>query len=262
MKMTKGVRSTVAVRVAVVGVTLMFLAGCAASQTMISKRNLDVQTKMSETIFLDPVGPDKKVIFVEIRNTSDKDNFDIDHSIKDAVSKRGYRITQNPDEAYYRLQANVLSVAKTDPTAAQQALAGGYGGPLMSALGGAAAGAAIGGMAGGTYAAAGMGAGAGGLVLGGAELITGALVKDVTFMVVTDVQVVEKAAEGVLIRQDNQQNLKQGIGGSQQQTSSEVTKHKKYRTRVVSTANKANLDYEDAAPALAQGLTRSLAGLF
>lgn len=262
MKMTADSRLFAVVHVALAGAVVMLLSGCAASQTMISKRNLDVQTKMSETIFLDPVGPDKKVIFVEVRNTSDKDNFDIVTPIKDAITKRGYRITQNPDEAHYRLQANVLSVAKTDPTAAQQALAGGYGGPLMSALGGAAAGAAIGGLAGGSYATAGIGAGAGALVLGGAEMVTGALVKDVLFMVVTDVQVVEKAAEGVIVRQDNQQDLKQGIGGSQQQTSSEVTKYKKYRTRVVSTANKANLDYEEAAPALTQGLTRSLAGLF
>jgi hypothetical protein len=29
-----------------------------------------------------------------------------------------------------------------------------------------------------------------------------------------------------------------------------------------STANKANLDYEEAVPALTQGLTRALAGLF
>ena len=261
MKMTEGVPSTTVGRVALAGLALMVLSGCAASQTMISKRNLDVQTKMSETIFLDPVGPDKKVIFVEVRNTSDKDNFDIAAPITTAIAQRGYRITQNPDEAYYRLQANVLSVAKTDPTAAQQALAGGFGGPLLSAVGGAATGAVIGGLAGG-YPGAGIGAGVGGLAFAGAEVVTGALVKDVTYMVVTDVQVVEKAAEGVIIRQDSQQNLKQGIGGTQQQTSSEVTKHKKYRTRVVSTANKANLDYADAAPALAQGLTRSLAGLF
>ncbi|MBS0154308.1 MAG: complement resistance protein TraT [Nitrospira sp.] len=262
MRSMMGLPSFTVGRVVVVGFGLVFLAGCAASQTMISKRHLDVQTKMSETIFLDPVGPDKKVIFVEVRNTSDKDNFDIAAPIMDAIAKRGYRITQNPDEAHFRLQANVLSVAKTDPTAAQQALMGGYGGPLMSAVGGAAAGAAIGGLAGGTYGAAGIGAAAGGLAFAGAEVVAGALVKDVTFMVVTDVQVVEKAPEGVIIRQDNQQNLKQGVGGSQQQTSSEVTKHKKYRTRVVSTANKANLDYEEAAPALTQGLTKSLAGLF
>lgn len=66
----------------------------------------------------------------------------------------------------------------------------------------------------------------------------------------------------MIVRQDNQQNLKQGIGGTEQQTSSEVTKNKKYRTRVVSTANKANLDYEEAVPALTQGLTQALAGLF
>lgn len=261
MKRTEGLRVIQGGYVVVAGMALLFLSGCAASQTLIGKRNLDVQTKMSETIFLDPVGPDKKVIFVDVRNTSDKDNFDIAAPIKDAIAKRGYRITQNPDEAHYRLQANVLSVAKTDPTAAQQALTGGYGGPLLSAVGGAATGAVIGGLAGG-YAGAGIGAGVGGLAFAGTELITGSLVKDVTFMVVTDVQVVEKAPEGVIVRQDNQQNLKQGIGGTEQQTSSEVTKNKKYRTRVVSTANKANLDYEEAAPALSQGLTRSLAGLF
>ncbi len=119
MQRTEGLRAIQVGRVAVAGMALLFLVGCAASQTMISKRNLDVQTKMSETIFLDPVGPEKKVIFVDVRNTSDKDNFDIATPIKDAIAKRGYRITQNPDEAHYRLQANVLSVAKTDPTAAR-----------------------------------------------------------------------------------------------------------------------------------------------
>jgi hypothetical protein len=36
----------------------------------------------------------------------------------------------------------------------------------------------------------------------------------------------------------------------------------KYRTRVVSTANKVNLQYEEAAADLTNGLTRSIAGLF
>ncbi len=258
MRTIMGLRSCAVGRVAVAGVGLMFLAGCAASQTMISKRNLDVQTKMSETIFLDPVGDEEKVMYIEVRNTSDKDNFDIEGPIRDAMTKRGYRVTKNPKEAYYRLQANVLQVGKTDATAAQAALQAGYGGGLTV---GAVAGAGIGAAAGGwTGAAAG---GLAGAVVGGAtEMVTGSLVKDVYFSVITDVQIVEKAAEGVIIRQDSQQNLAQGMGGTQQQTSSEVTKFKKYRTRVVSTANKANLDYEEAAPALTQGLTRSLSGLF
>lgn len=261
----RGLQTSGLVRFTVGGVALMFLSGCAASQVMISKRNLDVQTKMSETIFLDPVSPDKKVMYVEVRNTSDKDNFELESSIKDAVTKRGYRVTQNPDEAYYRLQANVLQVGKTDVAAAAAALQGGYGGPIaLGAVAGAGVGMAAGGGLGtvGGYRGAAVGGLVGGAVGGLTEFATGSFVKDVLFMVVTDVQVSEKAADGVIVRQDSQQNLKQGMGGTQQQTTSEVTKHKKYRTRVVSTANKANLEYEEAAPALTQGLTRSLSGLF
>ena len=33
----------------------MVLSGCAAVHTSIAKKDLDVQTKMSDTIFLDPV---------------------------------------------------------------------------------------------------------------------------------------------------------------------------------------------------------------
>ena len=258
MKRTRNSRSLAAACVAMAGVALMLLSGCAASQTMITKRNLDVQTKMSETIFLDPVGPEQKVMYVEVRNTSDKDNFDLEGPIKAAMTKRGYRVTQDPKEAYYRLQANVLQVGKNDVTAAQAALQAGYGGALtVGGLAGAGVGAAAGGW---TGAAAG---GLAGAALGGAtEFVTGSLVKDIYFTVITDIQVVEKAADGVVVRQDSQQNLAQGMGGTQQQTSSEVTKFKKYRTRVVSSANKANLDYDEAAPALTQGLTRALSGLF
>ena len=231
--------------------------GCAATHTAIAKRNLDVQTKMSDTIFLDPVGPAKKVIFVEVRNTSDKTNFDIVSTIKQAMAKKGYRVTENPDEAYYRLQANVLQVSKGKPEEAQAALAAGYGG----ALAGAVAGATVGGATHG-WTGAGIGAGAGGILGSIMETATDAYVQDVLFMVVTDVQVVEKAQEGVIVRQDSAQNLAQGMGGTQQQTSSEVTKFKKYRTRVVSTANKVNLEYDEAASLLTEGLTRSLSGLF
>ncbi|RMF60974.1 MAG: conjugal transfer protein TraT, partial [Calditrichaeota bacterium] len=94
------------------------------------------------------------------------------------------------------------------------------------------------------------------------ETVADAYVKDVTYMAITDVQLVEKAPKGVIVRQDSAQNLAQGMAGTQKQTYSEVTKLKKYRTRVVSTANKVNLEYEEAAPELTKGLTRVLAGLF
>jgi hypothetical protein len=42
---------------------ISILSGCAAVHTSIAKKDLDVQTKMSDTVFLDPVGPDKKTVF-------------------------------------------------------------------------------------------------------------------------------------------------------------------------------------------------------
>jgi outer membrane lipoprotein SlyB len=235
---------------------LFILSGCAAVHTSIAKKDLDVQTKMSDTVFLDPVGPDKKTIFVQIRNTSDKP-FEIEGSIMSAIAARGYRVTQDPEAAHFRLLCNVLNVSKASPTAAEAALAGGYGG----VLGGVAVGGAVGGAAGGWTGAA-VGGAAGGLLGGVVETVANASVKDVTYMVVTDIEITEKARPGVIVRQDSRQDASQGIGGSRRQTSSEVTTVKKYRTRIVSTANKANLEYEEAAPPLTAGLTRSISGLF
>ncbi len=236
---------------------LAVLAGCAAVHTSIAKKDLDVQTKMSDTIFLDPVGPEKRVIFLDVRNTSDKSNFDILLPVKQALQSRGYIISNDPEAAHYWLRANVLSVDKASPTAAETALHSGYGGSLA----GAAAGAAIGGGLGG-WSGAGIG-GLAGVVVGGAvETIADAAVKDVTYMVVTDIEIAEKAKDGVLIKQDSLQDAKQGIGGSRRQTSSEVSDRKKYRARVVSTANQVNLEYEAAAPSLTSGLVRSISGLF
>lgn len=209
------------------------LSGCAAVHTSIAKKDLDVQTKMSDTIFLDPVEPSQKTIYLNVRNTSDKTNFDIAQPVVRVLESKGYTIITDPKKAHYWLQVNVLSVDKASPTAAQAALGAGYGGALTGAA-----------------------------AFGIADTIAGAAVKDVLFMAVTDVEIAERAEDGVIIRQDNQQDAKQGIGGARRQTSTKVSNMSKYRTRVVSTANKVNLQYEEAAPDLTNGLTRSISGLF
>lgn len=240
----------------ILAVTLL-LNGCAAVHTSIAKKDLDVQTKMSDTVFLDPVGPDKKTIYVDIRNTSDKSNFDILATVKRSLSAKGYTITSDPDRAHYWLRANVLSVDKASPTAAESALHAGYGGSLA----GAAVGAGIGGLAGG-WGGAGIGGLAGGLAGAAIETVANAAVKDVTYMAITDIEVSEKAKRGVVVRQDSRQHAKQGIDGGRTQTSSEVSDKKQYRIRVVSTANKANLEYPEAEQPLTEGLARSISGLF
>ena len=236
---------------------LSLLAGGATTQVAIAKRNLEVSTRMSDAVFLDPVGGDKRTAFIYVRNTSDRPNFDIEGPLKYAITGRGYRIVNDPEEAHFKLQAQVLSVSKMSVTAAEAALGAGYGGAI--------AGVAIGGVAGatttGTAQGTAIGAVASGIVGDIAETIANAAVKDVTFVAITDVQISERAREGVVGSRELEVDAQQGMGGSEQSTFTEETTEKRYRTRIISTANKVNLQYEDAAPLLNEGLTRVLSGV-
>ena len=59
-------------QLAVVGLiaSTLALSGCGAMSTAVKKRNLDVKTQMSETIWLEPSS--EKTVYLQIRNTSDK----------------------------------------------------------------------------------------------------------------------------------------------------------------------------------------------
>jgi hypothetical protein len=230
------------------------LAACGATTTAISKRNLDVQTKMTESIFLDPVPPDERTVFVQVRNTSDKPDFDIEPAVRASIESRGYRVVADPTQAHYLLQANVLQAGRNTDEAAENVFAGGFGSMV---LGGAA------------------GAGAGrvlsenpGLIIGGAlagaavSAIADAFVQDVTYSIISDVQVSERAGEGVVVTESARQDLSEGTSGNRVLSSTETSDWKRYRTRVMSKANKANLEFEEAAPDLVAGLTRSISGIF
>jgi len=223
----------------ILAVLVITLAGCAAVHTTIAKRSLDVQTRMSDAVFLDPVGPDKRTVFVQVRNTSDKPNFDLEGPIKNAIRGKGYQVLDDPEAAHFKLQAQILSVSKASVTAAEAALNGGYGAPLAGITAGAVAGVATGGSSQNMAVAGVAGAIVGGLV----ETVANAAVQDVFFVAITDVQISQKARAGVTGQRDLQVDASQGIGGAETTTLSEVTDAKRYRTRVMSTANKDNRQY-------------------
>jgi len=233
---------------------LVVFSGCAATQTAISKRNLDVQTKMSATVFLDPVAPEQQTVFIQVRNTSDKE-LHLDAAIANAIRGHGYKIVNNPNDAHFMLQASVLQVGKMDPSAAQAALLGGYGGALEGGAIGIAAAMASNNRNAASY---------GGFGLLGAAVgtIANAAVKDVTYTMITDLQISERAAQGVVVNQQTDTNMAQGTATQVSQQSKSVSQWKRYRTRIVSTAEQVNLDFKDAIPELEHGLTRSISGIF
>lgn len=229
------------------------ISGCSAVHTMVKKRNLDVQTKMSETVFLEPSAPSKRTVFLSIRNTSDKD-IQIEQPIISAIQSRGYTISNDPEKANYMIQANVLQVGKSDLRTAEGALSSGFGGAL--------AGAALGAGMGGYSSNSGRSVLAGGLIGAAAGVVGDALVDDTFFIMITDLQIRERPLAGEKIVQTQQTAAGQGSATTlNQQVSGGAVNWKSYRTRVVSTANQANLEFEEAKAPLQDGLVRSISGM-
>jgi hypothetical protein len=217
--------------------------------TAIKKRNLDVKTQMSQTVWLEPSS--EKTVYLQIRNTSDKDMSDLQTILAQDLRAKGYTVTSSPDSAYYWIQANVLKAEKMDLRQAQGFLSTGYEG--------AAAGAALG--AGITaYNTTSGGAILGvGLATGLVGMAADAMVEDINFTMVTDLQISERSKSTVTT--DNVAALRQGTSRVKLQTSSEEGNRMKYQTRVVSNANKVNLKFEEAKPVLEAQLANSVANI-
>lgn len=232
--------------------SITLLSACAATQTMIEHGSLDTKTNLSKTIFLDPVPKSEKSIYLSVKNTSDQD-IHIDKKLANAFKEKGYVVTQYPSHAHYMLQANILKVGKMSRAASESALGGGYG----SAIAGAAAGTALGAFANNSSAML-----AGGVAGGLAGLAADALVKDVNYTMITDVQISERVAKGIKVSEEHRANLSQGTGSHTRQISTRNSNYERYQTRVVSNAEKVNLSFKDARPALEAGLVRTLSSVF
>ena len=227
----------------------MLMSGCAATTTSLRYSELDVQTKMSTTIFLEPVAPKERTVFVQIRNTSDK-LLNIENAIRDAIMARGYTIESDPGQAHYILQANVLQVGKVDVSALEQNEGAATGGVVVGATAGA--------LLGGSHA--GEGALIGGLLAGLIENISGSMVQVVHYSMITDIQISERIQGPV--SEEFRSQLKSGSASSTTQKSETVSSLKKYQTRIVSTARKVDLEFAEALPHLEQGLVNSISGTF
>ena len=204
--------------------SIVLLTSCAATEVALSHKSLDTQTKLSKTIFLDPVANSQKTVFLVVKNTSDQD-INITSALKASFQMQGYRVMNAPVSAHYMLQVNVLSASKMSKSASEKALGGGFG----SAVAGGLTGATVGSFSGNSNVGL-----AGGLVGGVAGLVADSLVKNVNYTLITDIQITEH---------------KKG-------------RDARFKTRVVSEANQVNLSFDKAKPMLEKGLVRTLVGIF
>jgi len=229
------------------------LGGCSAIHTSVAKRNLDVQTKISTSIFVEPVAKAKRKIYLEVRSgVMEFDRNSFRKAIEEQLvnSGNGYRLTDEPEKAQYRMSVFVRNLEKTTPEGAARALSSGYQGVGV----GVAAGYALGG--------SGRDMAGSGLLMAGVGVVANAFVQDVMYLLVADIQIKENAGKGVIVRRDSKVNSKISDDGGTTQTFSEASNKKEYRTRVVTTANKANLELAEAQPLMFEKTAYAMAAFF
>jgi hypothetical protein len=241
-------------KIFVLGITAAFVlasfTGCAGTMRAIKHREMTLSAKMSDTIFLDPETLMKnRKVFVRVTNTSDFQEIDFNEILKGKLSAKGYSITNNPYEAGYLVQANLLYLGEErEDLTADGMLAGGFGG----ALAGSTIGSGWRGPAAGALGGAVVGSVVGGLV--------GSMVHVDTYLGAVDVQIKEIVEGGVvgIMETDAKQGSSTAIRTQREIRSS----HQEYRTRIVVQATQTNIKREIACPAIADRLAVQIAGMF
>ncbi|HIP12275.1 MAG TPA: hypothetical protein EYG73_06105 [Arcobacter sp.] len=225
-------------------IALLFQA-CAA-QTLIEKRNLEVSTKMSDSIFLDPVSPDEKIIYIKVRNTTDKE-IDIQTKLVDSFKNNGFIITNDPKEANFMVQANLLQIGKSTSRNVKSALNSAFGGAMIGV---------------GVASVSNSNVSGGGLIGAAIGFAAETMIKDIYITMITDVEIRQRALENETISEHSKLISKQGTSGKDEQIiRTKNVQWKKYRTRVVSVANQVNLNFKEAQPELVKALVKSISGI-
>ena len=81
-------------------------------------------------------------------------------------------------------------------------------------------------------------------------------------MLVVDVQIKERIAPGVVVHKDTAIKTIVSQDGSARQVVSETSNLKEYRTRIVTTANRVNLQLEEAKAKMFEKTAFALSGFF
>ena len=243
-------RIGVVARLMVVAVAMQSMFGCAA----FSHRNLEVQAKMSDTIFLDPETLESgKPIYVRATNTSDFQEIDFGQALKNKIIASGRKVTSNPKEASYLVQANLLYLGekKKDMTM-EGAVAGGVGGIL--------GGVAIAQGSGMNFGQGGLTSLAVGAAASGLGALAGSLVHVDTYIGVVDVSIKEAVDGGVHGREVS--DVKQGSSNTKHTEREIQDNRQEYRTRIGVSAVQTNIDRKEACTAISDRLASQIAGYF
>lgn len=244
----------------------MLFTGCATTE-------LQTQSKMSRSIFLNPVKKSLRVVYVDVKNTSGQELNNFLPLLEKKLIGKGYKLTDDPDKAKYVLMVNTLFANdKKENNAANAAALG------------TATGVGIGGYNG-------KGVGSSLLIGAGVGLVTGLIGKfteDTIYQMVVDINIREKTNQKVYTTTGGsvgQASVSDGRragfmntfggkvrnnkgGGSMSDNITESssqqysTNYIEKRTTIFAEATKMNLKLQEALPILEEKMSSQIAGIF
>lgn len=238
---------------------VFFLPGCANTMKAIENKDLKVDAKMSDTIFLEAetlaeAMPDGTgAVFVRVANTSDFQEIDFADLVRNNLTTMGYKITSNPKQASYLVTANLLYLNE-----AKEGMD--MGSVVSSGFGGAVLGASVAGATGSKWRGAGAAGLATGLIAAGIDGAAGLAFKVKEYIGVVDLQIKEEVPGGVEGTQVAA--LSNGLGGNINTTRKIKADKQEYRTRIAVNAKQTNINREEATQQIAQRLAAQISGLF
>ncbi|WP_270984872.1 complement resistance protein TraT [Campylobacter upsaliensis] len=241
--------------------SMSLLSGCLTT-------SLQTNSTMSQSIFLDPVAKEKRVVFLNIKNTSSC-QIHLEHKLKSSLEAKGYQISDDLENSTYILSTNVLYCdKKQENNTAGGALAGGAVGAGISAYNSSSAG--------GTIAA--------GALLGG---LLAKMSEDTIYQMQVDVNIKQKIQNKVLnqnvninsqasvrdkkasgflnsfggnVRNEKVGQLNANLASSTQQ--SYESDYVERSTIILAEAVKTGLKLEEASEILEDKIAAQIAGLF
>lgn len=243
---------------------ILLFSGCVTT-------SLQTKATMSQSVFMEPVNVAQKIVFVAVKNTSGE-QINLQQGIEVKLSQKGYKITQDPDEATFILQANILYCnLKQENNAKDAAILGGAAGTGVGIYNrSSATGGVVGGLA---------GAAVGGLL--------GKLTEDKIFQMQVDINVRQKRQEvlansGQRIGQSSVSDQKRAgffnsFGGSVRDTQGGgrlldntegynqqfyERNYIEHQTTLFAEAAKLNLTLEEAIPILEDKVSSQISGIF
>lgn len=244
--------------------SMSLLSGCLTT-------SLQTNSTMSQSIFLDPVAKEKRVVFLNIKNTSSC-QIHLEHKLKSSLEAKGYQISDDLENSTYILSTNVLYCdKKQENNTAGGALAGGAVGAGISAYNSSSAGGAI-------------AAGAAGALLGG---LLAKMSEDTIYQMQVDVNIKQKIQNKVLnqntninsqasvrdkkasgflnsfggnVRNEKAGQLNANLASSTQQ--SYESDYVERSTIILAEAVKTGLKLEEASEILEDKIAAQIAGLF